>query len=245
MGDALGAMGINPTFLIFQIVNFLVLFGGLTALMWKPARKRLEERQAMLQKQVDDSEAAAVKLDQIGQERDKAHAEAKKEAEKIVAQAYDRVEAIKNDASEEAKKIIEKAQVDAKDEEQRLLKGVRDQVAVLSIAATQKLLGSALDEKRQRVLIDEFFSGVKAGKVVVLEGEDFKGKSAVVTSALPLNDKEKKTIEKDILKRAAGDIKVVFEVNTDLLGGLTIRIDDKLFDHSISTQLAGLRSRLL
>ncbi|MGB2955472.1 MAG: F0F1 ATP synthase subunit B [Anaerolineales bacterium] len=243
MGDALGAMGINGPFLISQIVNFLVLFGLLTVLMWKPAKKRLDERQAMLQKQVEDTEAAAEKLDQIGQEREKVLAEAKKEGDKIVAQAYERVEAIKSDASEEAKKIIQQAKVNAKEEELVLLKGVRDKVAVLAIAATQKLLGASLDESRQRALIDEFFSSVKDGKVVVLEGEDVQGESAVVTSALPLEDKERDIIKKDILKRTAKDTEVIFEVNPDLLGGLSIRIGDKVFDHSVSSQLAGLRSR--
>jgi len=33
------------------------------------------------------------------------------------------------------------------------------------MAATQKLIGEALDEKRQKALIDEFFSSVKGGKV--------------------------------------------------------------------------------
>jgi len=245
VGDALGAMGINSTFLISQIVNFLVMFGLITVLMWKPARKRLDERQAMLQKQVEDTEAATEKLDQIGQEREKVLAEVKKEGDKIVAQAYERVEAIKSDASEEAKKIIQKAKVDAKEEELVLLKGVRDKVAVLAIAATQKLLGASLDESRQRALIDEFFSSVKDGKVVVLEGEDVQGKSAVVTSALPLEDKEKEIIKKDILKRTTKDTEVVFEVNPDILGGLSIRIGDKVFDHSVSSQLAGLRSRFL
>jgi ATP synthase F1 delta subunit len=124
-----------------------------------------------------------------------------------------------------------------------LLKGVRDKVAVLAIAATQKLLGASLDESRQRALVDEFFSSVKDGKVVVLEGEEVQGKSAVVTSALPLEEKEKEIIKKDILKRTAKDTEVVFEVNPDILGGLSIRIGDKVFDHSVSSQLAGLRSR--
>lgn len=243
MGDALSEMGINGPFLISQIVNFLVMFGLLTVLMWKPARKRLDERQASLKKQVEDAEESATQLEQIGQEREKVLVEARKEAEKIVAQAYERVEAIKKDASEEAKVILEKAKVDAKDEEMRLLKGVRDQVAVLAIAATQKLLGASLDEKRQRALIDEFFSSVKAGKVVVLEGEDLQGKSAVVTSALPLNKKEQGTIQKDILKRAGSDLEVSFEVDPSILGGLTIQIDDKVIDHSVSSQLSGLRSR--
>jgi len=219
------------------------MFGLLTVLMWKPAKKRLDERQAMLQKQVEDSEAAATQLEKVGDEREKILAEARKEAEGIVSQAYERVEAIKSDASDEAKEIIQKAQVDAKEEELRLLKGVRDQVAVLAMAATQKLIGEALDEKRQKALIDEFFSSVKGGKVVVLEGEDVTGKTAVVTSALPLSSKEQKVIEGDILKKA-GAKEVSFEVDSRILGGLTIKIDDKLFDHSVSSQLAGLKSRL-
>jgi F-type H+-transporting ATPase subunit b len=243
VGEALSAMGINGPFLISQIVNFLIMFGLLTVLMWKPAKKRLDERQAMLEKQVADSEAAAAQLEKVGEEREKILAEARKEAEGIVSQAYERVEAIKSDASDEAKEIIQKAQLDAKEEEQRLLKGVRDQVALLAMAATQKLIGEALDEKRQKVLIDEFFSSVKGGKVVVLEGEDVTGKAAVVTSALPLSSKEQKVIEGDILKKA-GAKDVSFEVDPRILGGLTIKIDDKLFDHSVSSQLAGLKSRL-
>ena len=245
MGEALSAMGINGPFLISQVVNFLVMFGLLTVLMWKPARKRLDERQAMLKKQAEDAEAAATQLEKVGEEREKVLAEARKEAEKIVSQAHERVEAIKKEAAEEAKATLQKAQLDAKEEEMRLLKGVRDEVAALAMAATQKLVGDALDEKRQRALIDEFFSSVKAGKVVVLEGEEISGKSAVVTSALPLNEKEKKAIESDILKKAGADLKISFEVDPRILGGLTIKVDDKLFDHSVSSQLAGLKSRLV
>lgn len=244
MGDALGAMGINGPFLISQIVNFLVMFGLMTVLLWKPAKKRLDERQAMLQAQVKDSEAAVQEREKIGQERETVLIDAKKEAEKIIKQAHDRVESIHKEASEDAKKIIQKAREDAKDEQGNLLKGVREQVAVLAIAATQKLLGAALDETRQKALVDEFFSSVKDGKVVVLEGEKFDGKSAIVTSALPLTDKEKQILEKDILKRSAGEPEIVFEVNPDLLGGLTLRIDDRMYDHSVLSQLTGMRSLL-
>ena len=242
MGEALGAMGINGPFLISQIVNFLIMFGALTVLLWKPAKKRLDERQAMLQKQIEDAEAAAQERESIGQEREGVLAEAKKEADKIIAQAQERVESIKANAEEEAKGIIEKAREDAKQEELNLLKGVRDQVGILSIAATQKLLGAALDEKKQKALVDEFFSGVKSGKIVVLEGEKFEGEIAVVTSALPLSKKEQEVISKDILKRSSKDLKVNFEVDPDLLGGLTIRVGDTMVDHSVSAQLSGMRA---
>lgn len=242
MGEALGAMGINGPFLISQIVNFLIMFGALTFLLWKPAKKRLDERQAMLQKQVEDAEAAAQERESIGQEREEVFAEAKKEADKIIAQAQERVESIKANAEEEAKGIIQKAREDAKQEELNLLKGVRDQVGVLAIAATQKLLGAALDEKKQKALVDEFFSGVKSGKIVVLEDEKFEGEVAVVTSALPLSKAEKDVITRDILKRSAKDVEVSFEVDPDLLGGLTIRVGDTMVDHSVLAQLTGMRA---
>jgi F-type H+-transporting ATPase subunit b len=242
VGEALGAMGINGPFLISQIVNFLIMFGALTFLLWKPAKKRLDERQAMLQKQVEDAEAAAQERERIGQEREEALAEAKKEADKIIAQAQERVESIKANAEEEANGILQKAREDAKQEELNLLKGVRDQVGILSIAATQKLLGAALDEKKQKALVDEFFSGVKSGKIVVLEDEKFEGEVAVVTSALPLSKAEKDVITKDILKRSAKDVEVSFEVDPDLLGGLTIQVGDTMVDHSVLAQLTGMRA---
>jgi len=242
VGEALGAMGINGPFLISQVVNFLVLFGLLTILLWKPAKKRLDERQAMLQQQVEDAEAAAQELEKIDQERKEVLAEAKKEADKIIAQAQERVESIKAGAQEEAQEILNKAREEARGKELSLLKDVRDQVGVLAIAATQKLLGTALDESRQKALVDEFFSGVKSGEIVVLEGESFQGEEAVVTSALPLSDGEKVIIEEDILKRASGDLEVAFEVDPHLLGGLTIRVGDKMVDHSVLAQLTDMRT---
>jgi len=242
VGEALGEMGINGPFLLFQVVNFLILFGLLTIFLWKPAKQRLDERQAMLQQQVEDAEAAAQEREKIGQERQAILAEAKNEADKITAQAQERVESIIAGAEEDAKEIIQEAREDAKQEKLSLLKDVRDQVGVLAIAATQKLLGAALDESRQKALVDEFFSGVKSGKIVVLEGEEFKGDAAVVTSALPLSKGEKEVIEKDILKRASGDLKVTFEVDPHLLGGLTIRVGDRMVDHSVLAQLTDMRT---
>ncbi|HMN61548.1 MAG TPA: hypothetical protein PJ988_14345, partial [Anaerolinea sp.] len=71
-------------------------------------------------------------------------------------------------------------------ERNRLLAEVREEVATLAIAAAQKLIGENLDVKRQRELVAEFFSGVKGGRVVVLESAGrVAGHQAEVLSALP------------------------------------------------------------
>jgi F-type H+-transporting ATPase subunit b len=118
---------------------------------------------------------------------------------------------------------------------------LRGQIAALAMAAAQKLIGDALDEKRQRSLIDDFFSGVKSGKVVVLEGEKVSGASADVTSAVPLTDKEQEQVKEDVLAKLGGSATVSFKVDPSILGGLIIRVGDKILDGSVAGKLENMR----
>jgi F-type H+-transporting ATPase subunit b len=114
----------------------------------------------------------------------------------------------------------------------------------LAIAAAQKLVGDALDEKRQHALIDEFFSGVRAGKVEVLEGASISGTSAEVTSALPLSTDEMNAVKNDVLSKVGSQATVSFRVDPDILGGLVIRVGGKVLDASVAGQLESLRQSI-
>jgi F-type H+-transporting ATPase subunit b len=98
-------------------------------------------------------------------------------------------------------------------------------------------------DRRQRALIEEFFSGVKSGKVVVLEDFEATGASAEITSAVPLTDQEKDTIRKDIISKA-GSQTVSFRVDPAILGGLVVKIGDKVLDGSVSGKMENMRQSL-
>lgn len=244
MGSALSAMGINLPFLISQIVNFLILFGLLTFLLWKPAKKKIDERQEMLEQQRKDAEAAAEQREKIQEEREEILEEAREKSQEIISQAYERVEEIKTHASQEADQVLADARKSAREEQERILKGMREKIIPLAIAAANQLVKTSLDESRQRELVNEFFSKVKDGKVDVLEGKEISGNKAVVVSALPLHDEEKEALQRDITGRVKGDIQVEYKVNPDILGGIIIRIDDQEYDSSVAGQLAEMRSSL-
>jgi F-type H+-transporting ATPase subunit b len=128
-------------------------------------------------------------------------------------------------------------------ERNRILGDLRSQVAALAIAAANKLVGEALDEKKQRALLDEFFAGVKSGRVVVLEDGGFKGESAEVTSALPLSKDEEEKVKQDVLAKVGAQA-VTFRVDPSILGGLVIKVGDKVLDGSVAGRLEGLRQNL-
>ncbi len=241
-------LGINLGYLIVHSLNFLIIMVILSALAYKPILKALENRRQKIAQSLEDARVAAEARANAEKDAAKIISEAQAKAGQMVRDATERAEMAAKDvraATEaEAGKAREAALAEVQEERNRILGDLRGQVAALSIAATQKLLGEALDEKRQHALIDEFFSGVKSGKVVVLGGAEITGASAEVTSALPLTKDEQDKVKSDVLAKMGKQATVTFRVDPTILGGLVIRVGDKVLDGSLAAQLEGLRQSL-
>ena len=241
------ALGISPGFLIVQIIAFIIVLLTLNAWVYKPMLDMMETRKNKIAQGLEDARVAAEARKDAEKEAAKIVATAQAEAGKVVREATERAASagkdVKAAAEAEAAKARETATAEAEVERNRILGDLRGQVAALALAAANKLVGEALDEKKQHALIDEFFSGVKSGKVVVLDDADFKGESAEVTSALPLNEKEQDTVKKSVLEKV-GAKAVAFRVDPSILGGLVIKVGDKVLDGSVAGKLEGLRQNL-
>ena len=240
-------LGLNLGFILVYLFNFLIMLVVLRIWVYKPILGLLEKRRQNIAQGLEDARVAAEARASAEKEAAKIIADAQAEASKIVREANERAQGVakevKVEAETEAAKAREAALAEAEAERNRVLADLRGQVAALSISAAQKLVGEALDEKRQRALLDEFFSGVKSGKVVVLNDANFKGEAAEVTSALPLTDQEQDTVKKDVLAKAGAQA-VTFRVDPAIMGGLVIKVGDKVLDGSIAGRLEGLRQNL-
>lgn len=244
----MAALGINLGFLLFQIFNFVILMTLLYAWAYKPIVKALENRKQIIAQGMEDAHIAAEARANAEEEAREIIAKAQAEASEKVREASERAEGAAKDilaqAEEDAAKARENALAEAQQERDRILADMRGQVAALAMAAAQRLIGEAMDEKRQHVLIDQFFSGVKSGKVVVLEeGAELRGASAEIVSALPLTEAEKETIRQEIISKA-GSQTVAFRVDPNILGGLVVKVGDKVLDGSVAGQLESLRQSL-
>lgn len=240
-------LGINLGYFLVQTFNFLILLVVLRVWVYKPIVGMLEKRRQNIAQGLEDARIAAEARANAEKEAEKIIADANRQAGQIVAEAKDRAEVaardVRTSAEAEAVKAREKALTEVEEERNRILGDLRGQIAGISIAAAQKLVGEALDEKRQHTLLAEFFSGVKSGKVVVLEGSTFKGASAEVTSALPLTADEQTTVKNEILSKSGAEA-VTFRVDPSILGGLVVRVGDKVLDGSVAGKLEGLRASL-
>ena len=242
------ALGINLGFFIFQVLNFSIVLVLLYAWAYKPIVNMLKKREETIAKSLEDARVASEARENAEEEAReilaKAQAEAAEKVREATVRAEDAARAVRADADAEAAKARENALAEAQQDRDRILADMRGQVAALAMAAAQKLVGEALDETRQRALIDGFFSGVKDGKVVVLEDTKVSGASAEIISALPLTDAEQATVRQDITSKI-GSQTVTFRVDPSILGGLVIKVGDKVVDGSVAGQLENLRQRLV
>jgi F-type H+-transporting ATPase subunit b len=241
------ALGINLGLLIVQIIAFIIVFLTLQAWVYKPLLNMMEARKKKIAQGLEDARVAADARADAEKEAARVLAEAHAEASKIVQEATDRAAAAAREAKalaeSEATVAREGIVAEAQQERNRILGDLRGQVAALAAAATQRLIGLTLDEKRQRALIDEFFSGTKGDKIVVLEDAAFKGESAEVTSALPLSAEEQEVVKKQLLSKVSANT-VSFRVDPAILGGLVVKVGDKVLDGSVAARLEGLRQSL-
>ena len=241
------ALGINLGLIIVQIIAFIIVFLTLNAWVYQPMLNMMETRKQKIAQGLEDARIAAEARADAEKDAAKIIANAQAEASQIVAEATERAGAagkdVKAAAEAEAAKLRESAMAEAQMERNRILGDLRSQVASLAIAAANKLVGETLDEKKQRALLDEFFSGVRSGKVVVIGDGDFRGDAAEVTSALPLSKEEEESVKQDILAKA-GAKDVFFRVDPAILGGLVIKVCEKVLDGCVAGKLESLRQGL-
>ena len=241
------ALGLNLGYLFVQIFNFAILFVVLRKWVYLPLLTTLDKRREAIAQGMEDARIAAEARTNAEEEAAKIKADAQAEASKIVSEATERAQSagadVKAAAAAEAATAKDKALADVAAERNQMLGDLRGQVAALAIAGAQKLVGEALNEKRQHALLSDFFAGVKDGKVAVLEDADFKGDSAVITSALPLTDAEQETVKTDVLAKTGAEA-VSFHVDPAILGGLVIKVGDKVVDDSVAGKLEGLRQNM-
>ncbi len=149
---------------IAEVIAFVLMILILGRWAFPVVMRVAEERQRLIGEQL----AAAERARQEAQERLRAAEaslqEARGRAAEVIEGAGRSAEQLRAElrarAEEEARRIAESARRDIEAERQQAIDSVRGQVADLVVAATEKVVGETLDDKRHRALIDRAIAQV-------------------------------------------------------------------------------------
>lgn len=152
-------MDIQLPQIIFQMINFGVVVGLLTYLLYRPILDILKERSQKIEQAQKAAEKTLAEQDKLEAYKKDVKKQAEKQAADIIAEAQDTAEKqrkqIVQKAKEEAKDIVAKAQEQWAEQEAKLARSMKEEFADAVLAVTKKVLGKSLDTKAHEKVIDQ------------------------------------------------------------------------------------------
>lgn len=161
-------MSIEPSTLIFALINFFILLFCLKKFLYKPLFNMLDERAATIAKNVDDAEQARDEANALKAEYEASLKEAQTKAQEIIQNANKLGEETRAEivakAREEAARASEKAREEINREKEQALKDLRAEVADLAVDAALKIIGRNVTVADHENLVNEFIKEVGDAK---------------------------------------------------------------------------------
>ncbi len=157
--DMFDQMGITWSSIVLHLINLVILTVGLYLLLFKPVKKMIRERQEKVKKIEKENADLNEEVKELKNSTQQVLSEAKKEAaaihENAVKVANQKAGDIMGDAKARAKALIERTETEMDEERKKLQSDVEKQIADVSLAVAEKVIGRDISKADNRRLIEE------------------------------------------------------------------------------------------
>ncbi|MFZ5641405.1 MAG: F0F1 ATP synthase subunit B [Bacillota bacterium] len=164
MGAILSSLGFQTGKFLWAIANFLVLLFILKKLLYKPMLQMLDDRKKSIEDAINNAETAKIEAEKLRKDYETRLAEARQEAQDIIAKATKLGEEMKQEivtsAQNEANKAIQRAQEEISRERDQAVAALRDEVATLAVLAAGKVIGKTITVEDHAKMVKEFVEEV-------------------------------------------------------------------------------------
>ena len=148
--------------MLWTLIVFLVTVYLLRRFAFPPIQAALEKRQHLIEESIESAQRTKAEADEILAEYRERLKEARAQAEEIVLRARKAGEATERQSLEAAKEsreeLLEQTRRDIEAETRRAIQEIRNEVADLTVAATERVTRKTLNDADQRRLVEEALS---------------------------------------------------------------------------------------
>ena len=161
-----GVIDINGT-VIVELITFIAMMAVLARWVYPEIVRLAEARQRTIAEQLTEAEKARADAEARLKEAEEKLTDARKTAQAMIDAATKSGEQLRQElkqkAEEEAKRLTAAAGKEIEAERERAIQSVRNEVAGLVVAATEKVIGETLDEGKHKQLIERAIAEVASG----------------------------------------------------------------------------------
>ena len=150
---------IDPSSIIFHLIALVILTVGLYLLLFKPVKKMVKQRQEKIRKIEKENADLNEEVKEMKSSIELVLSDAKKEAaviqENAVKVANQKADDIVASARRQAKSMVERTEQEMEEEYRKLQEDIEAQIADVSLAVAEKVLGRKLTPEDDKKLIEE------------------------------------------------------------------------------------------
>ena len=155
---------VTPGLMIWTIICFFITLFVLKRYAFGPIQKIIDERRERIRQSIDEADRAREEARRLLEEHRALIAQARGDAESILAEARKVADAqrerVREETEADRQRRLEETRRQIEAETQRALEQIRAEVADLTLIATERVTGKVLNAEDQRRLIDEAISGL-------------------------------------------------------------------------------------
>lgn len=152
----------NVGLMIWTLVVFVISMYVLSKLAWPRIAAALDKRQQAIEESIDTAERTRTEAERLLEEYRERLAEARGQADEIVARARKTAEHNESESIAEAKRkreeMMAQTRRDIEQETRRAIQEIRAEVADLTVMATEKVTRKTLTNDDQKRLVEEALS---------------------------------------------------------------------------------------
>jgi len=150
-------LGIEPTLLGAQVINFLVILFVLQKLLYKPILGMIEKRKQEIAQGLELTEKMRQEEEKFNERKEKAFEKAREEALVIIESAKKQAKEVEKelvaDAHTQASVIISRAKEEAQEVEKEAQIHLRKEAVSLALTMSKRVLSSVMSAKDQHAFI--------------------------------------------------------------------------------------------
>jgi F-type H+-transporting ATPase subunit b len=238
---------------LFQIVNFLAMAAVLYFLIFKPIMHGMRKQAAEKERAQHEMEKHQAELIAERNELTERLANVKDEAQRIVTDAQDRAEALRQalheEAEKEAERVLTEAHADAERIQEQLISDFQDDLVRTILTVSSHVIGRITPVETQNALVQQLNDRIWAmGRDEIERVEEFRRTlgtripTAYITTAKPMTAEQQALLTRTFAALADRQVNVDVRINPALAAGLRVRLGDRIIDNSVAGQLEELQS---
>ncbi len=237
---------------LFEIINFIVIVYILYRLLFKPVKNIIQKRKKEIDKSREEIEKDRKEVQELKIQYEREQNELKNLRERILEDA--RVESLR-----EREKILKDVQLKIEEERERnknllshertrLIEEIKEKSIQTALTLSATLMDSIMDPTINERLINKVFEEIEnmndMEKEELIESSK-EGKCNVkIFTAHPLSKVHKEKLYNIIKEKVMCLPSITVHESQDLIGGVKVRINSKVFDGSIEGNLNIFKNQL-